>query len=1006
MSNLDNTIQRQMFKFRIQHSKKNLQKYINHKTMALTGVQAYPIAHGKNNTGGGGTTVINNNGGGGIPSDISINSITAEQGNINTLGGIDLNYDKGTFMEMTSGEGQINNLGGENINYASGRIGGFQSENGQIGSLNADEISALKAYIRSLMSDEITTQYLTVTKQAHFFELIIDKVKSAGGTLLLSQANAVVDYVKAKKKTWDSEHERYVYNDVDLDDTTATHYDVFFLAKDDKTGRDIRNDWYVNDQAYCQSFNNVSYEHSYDVKNKYYWRLVTDILSDTYMNLTTGTTTSGNIDVNTVDISAPYLAYKINETPEPTYVNINTGWNITSEGSGAYWSSHPGPIQNASYGLMVTQTSGVGIKLTPRAGSNLSLVIPSKFGFGCSSARLNITVYYTDGTSQYFPAPEKDYFIEHPQTSYEVNLTASASISKIIITNADDVEWRFVHGIRLSNVSGEYDNRDFPNNPNGEQAYIGTSSIPSKGDNIAQLGYRWVKGDPTGLSRGNAIIIAAYRTPDFGTQGQQAAVGIQLSSIKPPSYAQYEAIGSDSSHYFDLAYYRKTYMDANGSKFYGDFYIRAQGQQGYENMGTDVAELKVGVQGVQAQVTNGIQGVQTQIDLSTNGVQAYIMNGLQSTGIDITSGRITLDGENVDVIGNLNVAGNQSAFQFVDDNGNVRLNIGNTSMPKKSDFLNAGYKKYFQGVYATASSLSGYTDYISIGQWNNGTISITSLNGNSLTQMYRDGGEGTFDGRGVTIKLKPSFYYFNGSTYTLISTASETSTSLNASGYFANTIGGGSFTGAQGNNTEYFVKYKWTVTGLSFTSTIAKYKINYAFTYTPNITKKHVYFSNDGFGILYYDNTSSYFYTGREETDIKLGSNSQILLNNGGVHIKRPVTHHTSASGFNINLVGDYYIESVMTNGNKASHNVLSYKPESGDYYRIYNLTGSSQTLEGYANYGGTYYKYKIVQNNSLVTVNTSSSSHATITLPAWTRTDLIFDGNYWMTFRYNIIYT
>ena len=632
--------------------------------MALTGIQAYPIAHGKNNTGGGGTTVINNNGGGGISSDISINSITAEQGNINTLGGIDLNYNKGTFMEMTSGEGQINNLRGENINYTSGRIAGFQSDNTQIGSLNADEISALKAYIKSLMTDEISTQYLTVTKQAHFFELIIDKVKSAGGTLLLSQAQCVADYVKAVDANGN-----YLNS---LNDPTAKYYDVFFLAKDDKTGRDIRNDWVVNDQAYCQSFSNVSSGHSYDVKNKYYWRLVTDILPDTYMNLTTGETTSGNNNVNMVDIRAPYLTYQMGGTQGTTNYDIGIGWNITPEGDHAYWSPHPGNIQNASYGYMVTETSDVGIKLTPRAGSSLAQVIPSKFAFGCSSARLNIAVYYVDGTSQYFPAPEKDYFIEHPQTSYEVNLTTSTPISKIIITNADDVEWKFVHGIRLSNVSGGYDS-NFPNNPNGEQAYMYTSSIPSKGDNIAQLGYRWRYTDPNEdesmKSRGNAIIIAAYRTPDFGTQGQQAAVGIELSSIKPPSYAQYEAIGSDSSHYFNLAYYRKTYMDANGSKFYGDFYIRAQGQQGYENMSTDVTELKVGVQGVQAQVTSGIQGVQTQIDLSTNGVQAYIINGLQSTGVDITSGKINLQADKVTFSsGSQGTQGVQSGKVWIDTN--------------------------------------------------------------------------------------------------------------------------------------------------------------------------------------------------------------------------------------------------------------------------------------------------------------------------------------------------
>ena len=679
--------------------------------MAITGIQAYPIAHGKNNTGGGGTTVINNNGGGGISSDISINSITAEQGNINTLGGIDLNYNKGNFMEMTSGEGQINNLRGENINYTSGRIAGFQSDNTQIGSLNADEISALKAYIKSLMTDEISTQYLTVTKQAHFFELIIDKVKSAGGTLLLSQAQCVADYVKAVKIVNNTEVQ------VPLNSNEAQYYDVFFLAKDDKTGRDIRNDWVVRDQAYCQSFSNVSSGHSYDVKNKYYWRLVKEILPDTYMNLTTGETTSGN-NVNMVDIRAPYLTYQMGGTQGTTDYDIGIGWNITATGSRAYWAPHPGAIQNASYGYMVTETSDVGIKLTPRAGSSLAQVIPNKFAFGCSSARLNIAVYYVDGTSQYFPAPEKDYFIEHPQTSYEVNLTTSTPISKIIITNADDVEWKFVHGIRLSNVSGEYDNRNFPNNPNGEQAYIGTSSIPSKGDNIAQLGYRWVQGDPTGLSRGNAIIIAAYRTPDFGTQGHQAAVGIQLSSIKPPSYAQYEAIGSDSSHYFDLAYYRKTYMDANGSKFYGDFYIRAQGQ-GYENMSDDVTELKVGVQGVQTQVTSGIQGVQSQITQTATGIQAEIwgpqgvQGKLQRTGVDIASGKINLQADKVTFSSSsTGTQGVQSGKVWIDTNyGTLHAENGDFSGKVTANLSYAPTTYIFQSGSTRKYNMNEETDW-------------------------------------------------------------------------------------------------------------------------------------------------------------------------------------------------------------------------------------------------------------------------------------------------------
>jgi len=43
--------------------------------------------------------------------------------------------------------------------------------------------------IDALTSVDITTENLTVTKQAHFFELIIDKIKAAGGAVLLTPAD-------------------------------------------------------------------------------------------------------------------------------------------------------------------------------------------------------------------------------------------------------------------------------------------------------------------------------------------------------------------------------------------------------------------------------------------------------------------------------------------------------------------------------------------------------------------------------------------------------------------------------------------------------------------------------------------------------------------------------------------------------------------------------------------------------------------------------------------------
>ena len=66
-------------------------------------------------------------------------------------------------------------------------------------SLNYDSAEIRDAIIKTLQSDYIVTENLTVTKQAHFFELIIDKIKSAGGAVILSPAEGFcIDQIK----TW------------------------------------------------------------------------------------------------------------------------------------------------------------------------------------------------------------------------------------------------------------------------------------------------------------------------------------------------------------------------------------------------------------------------------------------------------------------------------------------------------------------------------------------------------------------------------------------------------------------------------------------------------------------------------------------------------------------------------------------------------------------------------------------------------------------------------------
>ena len=496
-----------------------------------TKIKNYPASHGKNNGGGGGGTTIIMGGGGNtnIPSDINVNSINANIGDISILKGKSLSFNDGQFIYLGSSNGTVNKISGDNLKYAYGDFGEVKAD--KIGSkeLTTDDLNALKGWIGALNSKSITTEYLNVTKQAHFFELVIDKIRSVGGQMIMTAANCVVDYAKAVDANGN-----YLEN---LDDPNAKSYDIFWLGSD-ASGRSVTNDWKVNDQAICQSFNNVSTGVNYDVSNKYYWRLVTEILPDRYMNLSSGAELtldeSQQATVNSVTITAPYLA-DTNDT------RLDTGWNTQAQQisgviTGTSWTETSGGADAQTVGTMTTTNTVFGIQITPVKGSTTEIVNANYFGFSCTPARLNVGIYYTDGTSQYFVAPDK------LQTSYRYETLTQAPIEAIVITNAEEVEWKVVHGIRLSNTDCA-------------PMIDGYTSIPSIGDNVIQLGYRYGE-NVEDKSRSSAIIIAAYNTPD--------------SELTPPSYAQYTNIID-----YELSKHRQTYIDAKGSRFVGNFYVDA-----------------------------------------------------------------------------------------------------------------------------------------------------------------------------------------------------------------------------------------------------------------------------------------------------------------------------------------------------------------------------------------------------------------------------------------------
>ena len=124
--------------------------------------------------------------------------------------------------------------------------------------------------------ENATIQDLLVTGSAHFYELIIDKIKATQGQLILTPANAKI--IKVEQNN--------------------TSYKCYFQATD-KEGNAIYNPFYTNDYVVCQNFN-VSAGLSTNVSNKFYWYAISDVED---VNTETVTVNGADIDCWSITIN-------------------------------------------------------------------------------------------------------------------------------------------------------------------------------------------------------------------------------------------------------------------------------------------------------------------------------------------------------------------------------------------------------------------------------------------------------------------------------------------------------------------------------------------------------------------------------------------------------------------------------------------------------------------------------------------------------------------------------
>ena len=143
-------------------------------------------------------------------------------------------------------EGQFQELETEDLSATNAEI---------TDTLKTNKFEGVLAEIKKLISEDIEVDNLTVKKAAHFFKLIIDEIKSVGGQIIISPTNASFDKVVA----------------------SGSDYKCYFRAEDG--GKKIDNQFEIEDQVVCQTFN-AAEGTSYNTSNKFYWCLVSGVGSE------------------------------------------------------------------------------------------------------------------------------------------------------------------------------------------------------------------------------------------------------------------------------------------------------------------------------------------------------------------------------------------------------------------------------------------------------------------------------------------------------------------------------------------------------------------------------------------------------------------------------------------------------------------------------------------------------------------------------------------------------
>lgn len=601
-----------------------------------------------------------------------------------------------------------------NVKATTGAITNIESESiTNVGTITTDTVDATtikgananisnQLNIKDIISKDITTDYLTVTKSAHFWELVIDKISSTKGAIIVSPANCIVE---------------------DLTNNNG-QYTLYWRAEDVETGKAITNDFKVYDQIVCQSFNAAT-DADFSASNKFYWRLVTNVgrtyradslrgggcywnyiqLSATDANGTSIPEIGDNIAVlgnrtnedrqNAIIISSTNSDYLDADIQAPSIVQYkgiksydlkSYRYNVIAANGNTFIGNFKVVATDGTIGDIESGKDGKGIKsiVTHYLASNL------KSGMG------KTTVWDSGSVMPPTLTVTKPYMWQQAKTTYTddtYTLSLPVMIGSLGKTGTNGI----MDKLSMTKALAKVDIND--------NLYVYCEGYVNHidGDRVTRV---------SDLSNYYFKIIDSTAGIIKNTPSANANM-FWYSSLWQRKYSEQTnrithfrlQLFDKSDNLLDEITFNVTF-DAGAVLTVGQNAITASVQQSKNYTDGQISTVKQTADGIASRVTK-IEGdyvTESEMNQTANNISLNVYDNLKNkTGIDVTTGKIVLNADNVQVKGNFNLTDTKNGLTIYDAANTPLINLQPKAISKIGTFTN----DRLTSVYLTMTSVKG-----------------------------------------------------------------------------------------------------------------------------------------------------------------------------------------------------------------------------------------------------------------------------------------------------------